>query len=667
MSSSHANPNLFKKVEQNTKQDIEIYRKRITDLHDSTSVLDYLSSLEETFGVYCRPDQAGTSSGSGDDVIRSFATMTYNEIIDACIESVLGPGAQTQILKMSEADLFEATKARKGEVILFFHKIRQVESLWKNPEIMQRVHNLVSLCTYAEKLIHSAHRVRFIAMEAAVPVLVDPKMFSPIQGLPAPDLSALEPDSEGTNPFQSLLLFLLNKAQELGLYKLGNDCYRQILTKNGMKTYAWSVLYSIKDFVYHMTSKEEYPEQWKNLTHGKGNATAAIEYLTCCQDIQFPTLVRDRYVLAFQNGLYFTEHDRFWPYNSTLDMPKGVIAACKYFDLPFSDYNDIHDWYDIPTPNLQKILSFQEFTSDVCRWMYIFLGRLLYEINHKDSWQVIPFCKGQASSGKSTILLKVAKNFFEKVDVGVLSNNIEKKFGISAFFDKFLFVAPEIKADLQLEQAEFQSIVSGEDVQVNIKHQKAQSIQWTVPGILAGNEVPNWSDNSGSITRRVVIWDFMKMVENGEMDLGHKLELEMPAIIVKCNRAYLEAVSKVGKDNIWTHLPNYFHVQRQELAASTNALVSFLQSDQLVTSPDLFMPYEEFRVLFNDFCMTNGIPRKKLQKETYTYPFRQHKIMVEESGNRMYHGKPFSGKILVGVDVKKVSDTGTGMHNFDGF
>lgn len=119
---------------------------------------------------------------------------------------------------------------------------------------------------------------------------------------------------------------------------------------------------------------------------------------------------------------------------------------------------------------------------------------------------MIPFFKGMASSGKSTIVLKVAKQFFEAVDVGVLSNNIEKKFGLSAFVDKYLFVAPEIKNDLQIEQAEFQSMVSGEDIQVNTKYAKARSCVWKVPGVLAGNEVPSWCDNSGSIQVRTPAW-----------------------------------------------------------------------------------------------------------------------------------------------------------------
>ena len=56
-------------------------------------------------------------------------------------------------------------------------------------------------------------------------------------------------------------------------------------------------------------------------------------------------------------------------------------------------------------------------------------------------------------AGKSTIVLKVAKQFYEDIDCGTLSNNIESKFGLSQFHDKLLFVAPEIKSDLKIEQA----------------------------------------------------------------------------------------------------------------------------------------------------------------------------------------------------------------------
>jgi hypothetical protein len=43
---------------------------------------------------------------------------------------------------------------------------------------------------------------------------------------------------------------------------------------------------------------------------------------------------------------------------------------------------------------------------------------------------------------------------FDKADVGVMSNNAEKTFGLSSLADKFVFVAPDVKSDLVLDQAE---------------------------------------------------------------------------------------------------------------------------------------------------------------------------------------------------------------------
>ena len=79
---------------------------------------------------------------------------------------------------------------------------------------------------------------------------------------------------------------------------------------------------------------------------------------------------------------------------------------------------------------------------------------------------MIPYLKGAASSGKSTLLTRVCRSLYEPADVGVLSNNVERKFGLSALYDKLIFIGPEIKSDIALEQAEFQSMVSGETVQV---------------------------------------------------------------------------------------------------------------------------------------------------------------------------------------------------------
>ncbi len=66
---------------------------------------------------------------------------------------------------------------------------------------------------------------------------------------------------------------------------------------------------------------------------------------------------------------------------------------------------------------------------------------------------VMPFFKGMAGTGKSTII-GIVEKMFDKVDVGTMSNNAEKTFGLSSLADKFVFVAPDVKSDLVLDQAE---------------------------------------------------------------------------------------------------------------------------------------------------------------------------------------------------------------------
>lgn len=660
-----ANPHSQSVIFERCKADAERYKDRISRLQTLSEVIEYLERLEMQWRIYNAPDGADDNEDEemDDAYVKAleFDKMDFSDVARYCAEA-LNISDKRFIKDLTPMELKELTNSQMIEVAMLFHHVKLIESVRNNPTIIQRIQNIWSLSMYAQRLMHCAQNVRTVAFDGIDHVLAKTEDYPRISGVPIPNLlSFTEEGKEKYSPYQSLLLYLLEKAHDLGYYKYNGDCYRQILTTNGRKTYAWKPVYTIKDFVYDMTRKEESPEQWMNLTQNKNNSTAAIEYLQNCKDIQFPSLTKDRYVMAFQNGLYFLKYNEFWSYGSNDLPPSGVIAACKYFDHPFplNDQTNKADWYDIPTPNLQMILDFQEFDEEVCRWMYILLGRLLYEVGAKDSWQVIPFCKGQASSGKSTILLKIAKLFYDKSDVGVLSNNIEKKFGISAFHDKFLFVAPEIKADLQLEQAEFQSIVSGEDIQVNIKHQKAVSVTWTVPGILAGNEVPNWSDNSGSITRRVIVFDFIKSVSNGDMDLGSKLEKELPHLIKKCNTAYLEAVQKIGKDNIWVHLPKYFHTNRDELAANTNGMVNFLKSDRVVFGENKFVPLEEFRKAFVIYCNDNNLQRIRFNRDTYMYPLRSANVVVVTTAREgcMYKGLPVKGTVLEGVDLAQYEET----------
>ena len=474
-------------------------------------------------------------------------------------------------------------------------------------------------------------------------------------------------DLENISSYQELLLSLLNETYINNYRRYKEQCCKQIMTSEGHNTRAWKPIMTIAEFVYSTAQKECRFEVWKNLTSKASSARDSINHLTNCKDMQFPEIKKNRSVWSFNNGLFVGKEwspatgkfeCRFYPYDSDkfrcLD---PTIVSSKYFDKVFQTSSqevefDKCDWRKIPTPNFQSVLDYQEFPPDVCNWMYVMGGRLCFDVGEFDKWQVIPFLKGIARSGKSTLITKVFKKFYEAEDVRTLSNNVEKKFGLSSIYDGHMFIAPEVKGDLCLEQAEFQSLVSGEDISIARKHEKAKSVEWRTPGILGGNEVPNWKDNSGSVLRRILTWNFGKQVQEADTNLDEKLDEELPIILLKCVKAYLEySQSEMGEQDIWNVVPKYFKKIQTQVAMVTNSLQNFLASEKLRFGPDLCIPQKLFVQSFNQHCQENNLGRFKFNPDFYAGPFSAKKLEVRTE-TRMHEGTPYSKHpFIFGVDL----------------
>jgi phage/plasmid-associated DNA primase len=56
--------------------------------------------------------------------------------------------------------------------------------------------------------------------------------------------------------------------------------------------------------------------------------------------------------------------------------------------------------------------------------------------------------------------------------------------------------------------------------------------------MMAGNEVPQFNDNAGSISRRLLVFLFNKRVKKGDTQLAKKLKKEIGHILHASNRAY---------------------------------------------------------------------------------------------------------------------------------
>jgi hypothetical protein len=300
------------------------------------------------------------------------------------------------------------------------------------------------------------------------------------------------------------------------------------------------------------------------------------------------------------------------------------------------------------------------------KWIYIFLGRMLHALGDYDSWQIIPFFKGRGGSGKSTVA-HVAKSFFAASDVGILSNNSEKKFGLQALMGKLVFICFELKKNISLDQAEFQSMVSGEEVCVAVKNQEARTTRWTIPGLLCGNEAPGWIDAQGSIARRLAIFGFKYAISDKHSDpelLQRILTIELAALIVKCNSAYRDAATRHEGEDIWKILPAYFRDERRSLQRDTDPLSNALWDDSYyelasrdkIDRETCFMPFEEFE---NDYKRRH----RDLRGNSCPDPLVADKVgsafheagVDQVFGEKTYLDVPRKEKWLVGIRPRKVN------------
>jgi hypothetical protein len=483
-------------------------------------------------------------------------------------------------------------------------------------------------------------------------------------------LRFLEPNIETNTPFQNLLLFLLDSIYITGLQRYQGSLYEKI-THNGYFTHAWKEKMTIKNFIYDKTQYCMDYRQWHNVTSNMGNVKNAIDFLENCQDPRVTDLNKDRHVFAFKNGIYNCKEetiidgvkmyvDHFYEYGSEITKSLDLnVVASKFFNTTFNNFDSVDDWYQIPTPYFQSILNYQDFNEEVSRWIYVFVGRLFFNLGELDNWQVALFLEGVAGSGKSTIT-KLVKKFYEACDVGVLSNNIEKKFGLSSLKDKLLYLAPEIKGDLCLEQSEFQLLIEGGDMQLPEKFKESCYIEWKTPGLFAGNEPPNYTDNSGSISRRLVVAKFHKKVSEKDSDLDSKLNLELSSIMKKSACAYLSAVNQFKGKDFWSSLPKYFRDTQQDMAQNTHSLEHFISSGKVVLGEEQYCREKNFVQAFNEHCKECNLERHKFTTDYYLGVFGNYNLSIKKNVKMKYpnipNAKTYQGSFIFGVDL--INDMG---------
>lgn len=401
-------------------------------------------------------------------------------------------------------------------------------------------------------------------------------------------------DIDSYTSTQNLMIYVLQRLLRAGFRRLGTECFQEIRV-NGYGTHAWKPVIEIEEFVYKVCSKEENASMWEAATKSGNAVQDTVRYISKCYDSDFPELCPDRFLFSFRNGQYDISISRFYPLTgggaATLASDR---VAVHFFDVDFDeDALTTADWRTIETPLFDSIFTHQEYDVSTIEIVYAMLGRLMFPVNDQDDWQVVPFFKGVAGCGKSTVGQLVSYWLPPKF-VSTISCNMEDKFGLAAIVDTYMCLCTEVTHNFPLNRGVWQSMVTGEAVVVARKFKNPLQGPWTVPMAMFGNELPNYEDKSGSVHRRTVVFSMRKSVDPSKADPGllRKMQQAPAPLLVKCTRAYLELAARHGKASFWKHGVASPQLQRwhRDLLKEIDTLSAYIEEGAVVKDKYAYIP-----------------------------------------------------------------------------
>lgn len=518
------------------------------------------------------------------------------------------------------------------------------------------------------------------------------------------------PEIKPERPNQSHMIdYLLNEISKAGLVRLGKQLMKQQIvtvdyedeepdndalqsleqvrrrnihhrvsrSKFRYGSRAYVPLKSISDYVYEKFSSDNHSLYFREFAVGKGRPASIIDYIEKCVESRLPVYKPHRHLHAFQNGIYIPSKHIFLDYTIVENhMPKEFLQyhCCSLkADIEFDALTLVEEnprWSDfakIRAPLFDHMIETQFGIDqpDVIAWFYaLVVGKMLYELEDQDNWQVIPYLFGVAGTGKSTII-DIVSSMYEVHSVQVLGNEMEKTFGLS-ILDKagiLMYTCPEVRPDFKLPQATFQSLVSGDALYLAAKNKDPETRRFKLPGIFAGNTYMDYQDTSKSVARRIVTFKFGTFIRNTDTGIKKKIRDELPYIMVKGNLAYRHMVELHGRKDIWSVLGSYFTNIRMELEAKMNPIQAFmLEKPGIVLQADGYISLDEFKHRVNHYIQVNGIKRpQNLFTDNIQDLFRMEGItkVVDE---RDWFGSPVMQTYVVGIALKPNVDPMTSLN-----
>jgi hypothetical protein len=240
----------------------------------------------------------------------------------------------------------------------------------------------------------------------------------------------------------------------------------------------------------------------------------------------------------------------------------------------------------LPTRHARIVLQTQEFDNAERCTIQALLGRTRYPIRERDNWDVMTIALGVAGTGKSTLLLFL-HHLFERDNVGIMGNRIERVFGLYAFFDRMVVFGFDLNDKFPLDQAVLHSMICGEGVTVSRKRLSPLSILWSTHLVWAMNVLPKeYQDSDFSLLRRLVVFKFDKMIAKKYPNLMQDFhKLEAPFFLYQIILFYEQLLLRKPGASFWEICEPKFLATRRSLLGELSLLEGFLRCNKLDRSP----------------------------------------------------------------------------------
>lgn len=195
---------------------------------------------------------------------------------------------------------------------------------------------------------------------------------------------------------------------------------------------------------------------------------------------------------------------------------------------------------DIPTPHFDKFLEeIFESKSELIKYMLYLTG---YLISGTKSRQNFYICKGKGKNGKSVYLQLLEKlvgeDFVISPSLSKLSTN---KFSLGNAEGKKLIIASENQnKSIGIDTELLKSLTGNDRIEMERKFKDAQTKRLNLELIFSANSILKFRDDTYGFKRRIQVIPFNYTVKNADIDLPSKLENEIPGIMNKIIKAFIE-------------------------------------------------------------------------------------------------------------------------------